>query len=91
MSEPKEIINREIAEAFYTLTKERNKRIIKEENGEIPVIGKYIRNLARCRNSYEGEITQVEIYVLLENTMVEIQNLLAELGIDWKDYSGRLE
>jgi hypothetical protein len=45
---------------------------------------KYIRNLAKCRNSYEGELTQVEIYVLLENTMGELQNLLAELKIEWK-------
>jgi len=54
-------------------------------------VEKYIRNLARCRHTYEGKLTQVEIYVLLENTMVEIQDLLAELEIDYEDYSGKLE
>ena len=52
---------------------------------------KYIRNLARCRAGYRFYLSKEQVDLLLENTMVEIQSLLAELGIDWKDFSGRLE
>lgn len=52
---------------------------------------KYVRNLARCRSSYKFYLSKEQIDLLLENRMVEIQNFLAELGIDWEDYSGKLE
>jgi len=64
---------------------------------------KYIRNLARCRTKYENYLSSkviilkygfplvYKVDLLLENTMVEIEGLLAELQINWKDYSGKLE
>jgi len=47
---------------------------------------KAIRNLARCRAVYGKTTNREEEQCLLENTMAEIQDLLAEIGIDWHDY-----
>ncbi len=52
---------------------------------DFPKLEKVLLNLAECRKSYQGEISQDEIEGLLENTMEEVQDLLSIYNIDWQE------
>lgn len=47
-----------------------------------------LERLAECRASYEGELDCDETYMLLENTMVALQDLLYLEKVDWREFNG---
>ncbi|RLG43614.1 MAG: hypothetical protein DRN81_06180 [Thermoproteota archaeon] len=47
---------------------------------------KILRNLARCRRTYSEKMTTKQMLMLLENTMVQIQDLLYLKEVDYWDF-----